>query len=605
MSTDDPRALAYNPLVPADERYDAEAELTKSTMGSGPLATALFGREDLRPIINYIEQEFAESTMLKARSGLQFPGRLSPVPSTGPRSVVLDDLSLSVHGDFFEKPENLGFDALRAMVEQTPILSSIMFTRLRQIQRFTSPSIDGGIGFEIKHKDRNHEMSEQDNQAADLLTQFVSNCGWERNARQRNKLDRDNFTGFMLKSVRDSLSMDASPIETEWKRDRSRGIDGFYAVDGTTIRLCTEHGYQGDDKIFAVQLVQGRTTCAYTHDQLIYPVRNPVADVRRGRYGQGEPELLIRVVTGFLNAMTHNMKGLDDSSIPKGLLTLAGAHSSEDIAAFKRYWAMTVKGAANAFNLPVFVTDDPAAKATFEKFGIEFNEMYFSKWMTFLTAIACAIYAISPDEINFESFSSSKSSLSGSDTVEKLADSKDRGLRPILSHYENTISDYIISEFTDDFVMRFAGLDPEDDQQKWEREKLTLTLNEMRKKDGLDPFPDAQLGDAPINPTLLSAWMQMRQAAQQQQAEQQGQDQGDFGNADDAPGGGWQQDGGGQDAGQDDPPAASDGQPGGQPAGQDSGEPEDGGDGEFGAKTSGDFGKALGALTIYAVAGDE
>ncbi len=63
--------------------------------------------------------------------------------------------------------------------------------------------------------------------------------------------------------------------------------------------------------------------------------------------------------------------------------------------------------------------------ASFERFVVEYNEMYFSKWMTFLTSIICPIFAMSPSEINFDSLTyGSSSALSGSDTSEKLVASK-------------------------------------------------------------------------------------------------------------------------------------------------------------------------------------
>jgi hypothetical protein len=217
----------------------------------------------------------------------------------------------------------------------------------------------------------------------------------------------------MAKFVRDSLTMDSAPIETEMRRDPRLGIDGFYAVDGGTIRLCTEQGYEGDDSIFAVQVVQGRISAAYNYDQLIYEPRNP-----RPRWcprlWHPRPELLIRVVTGFLNAMTLNIKGFDSNAIPKGMLHLTGDYDENDINAFKRYWNSQVKGINNAWTLPVMVSKDQESKASFEKFGEGFNEMYFSKWMTFLTSMICAIYGMSPAEINFDSFTGgSTSALSG------------------------------------------------------------------------------------------------------------------------------------------------------------------------------------------------
>ena len=72
---------------------------------------------------------------------------------------------------------------------------------------------------------------------------------------------------------------------------------------------------------------------------------------------------------------------------------------------------------------------------------------------TFLTSIICAIYGMSPAEINFDSFSGGNTSpLGGSDTAEKLAQSKDSGLRPLLAYYENIFTDYILAELGDSYV---------------------------------------------------------------------------------------------------------------------------------------------------------
>ena len=73
----------------------------------------------------------------------------------------------------------------------------------------------------------------------------------------------------------------------------------MYAIDGATIRLCTEEGYRGDDEVFALQVVQGNIRAAYTYDDLIYVPRNPRTDVMVGGYGMSETELLIQTVTGF------------------------------------------------------------------------------------------------------------------------------------------------------------------------------------------------------------------------------------------------------------------------------------------------------------------
>lgn len=466
---------------------------------------------DMLPLVEYInrnqeEQEFYKA--LRKPNIIPFPSQAVQNRKPGMQSVWLDDRQIQLLGDYYEKPSAFSFDMMRQMVDQTPILSAVIMTRVRQVKRFCRvPEGGKGPGFQIRLKNQgSQKLGKDEQQSIELLQNFFTNCGWESNPRQRLRLKRDNFSNFMSKIVRDSLVLDSSPIETEFKRDRRLGLDGFYAVDGATIRLCNEDGYRGDDELFALQVVQGNLRAAYTYDDLIYVPRNPRTDVLTGGYGMSETELLVKVVTGFLNAMTYNLKFFDSNAIPKGLLHLTGDYSNDDLNSFKRYWNAMVRGINNAWTLPVMVSKNQESKASFEKFGVDVNEIMFAKWMTFLTSIICAIYGIAPDEINFESFTAGTSSLSGSDTEEKLINSKDKGLRPLLSHFEDIFSDYIVSEFSDKYVFRWSGLDEKDEKQLWDEEKSLLTVNEARKSRNWDEVKEPW-GDAPLNQTLMPAWM--------------------------------------------------------------------------------------------------
>lgn len=477
-----------------------------------PSTTDLIPTPDVQELIDHIQDQYAEQELAKSAKIYPFPGR--PDKPIGMQSVLLDGLQVFAVGDYFERPNPVGFDMLRTMVEQTPVLNAVLLTRIRQVQRFSAPQDGGrGTGFLLTHRDRLHKLSKSEIEQTQLLSRFLSNCGWEFNPRQRKRLKRDTLSQFLAKVVRESLTYDSAPIETESKRDKKKGFDGFYAVDGSTIRLCTDEGYHGDDEIFAVQAIQGRVVTAYTHDDLIYEPRNPRADVRLAGYGMGETELLVKVVTGFLNAMTYNSKGFDDNTIPKGILHLTGAYDNRDLAAFRRYWNAMVKGINNAWTLPVMVSPDSDSKASFERIDAGFDEMHFSKWMTFLVSIICAIYGMSPAEINFDSFTAGNTSaLSGSDTTEKLAASKDSGLRPLMSYLESLLSDYLVADFSDSLVFRWSGLDGEDESQRVEIRKTVLTLNEMRSEEGYDPIKDP-IGDAPLNPSLVGPWLQLQQQA--------------------------------------------------------------------------------------------
>jgi hypothetical protein len=503
--SDEARRVAFDERAPPDERFDAQSELQKA---HAPTSIPYLG--DWKVAIDAMREDMDEQELAKAQGRAQvipFPGEDRRVASKGQKSVFLDKYQIFARGEFFEKPAPVGFEAMRTMVDQTPILAAILLTRQRQINRFCEVSEDGGMGFAIRHRDHAHEITPDEQVSVALLERFFQHCGWEGNPRQRRRLRRDSFQQFVAKLVRDTLTMDAAAIETEIKRDAARGIDGLYAVDGSTIRLCDEEGYQGDDEFFAVQVIQGQVRTAYTWNNLIYEPRNPRADIRVVGYGMSECELLIRIVTGFLNALTLNIKGFTDNAIPRGIMHLSGDYGAEDLSAFKRHWNQMVKGINNAWSLPLMVSKDMESKAEFAPIGVDFNEMYFSKWMTFLTAIACAIYGISPDEINFESFSAQKSSLSGEDTTEKLADSKDKGLRPLLGYFESIFSDHICADFDEKYVFRFVGLDPKDAEKEWEGKKLVMTVNELRAEEGMDALPGL-MGDAPLNPNLMGLYMQ-------------------------------------------------------------------------------------------------
>ena len=516
---DSAAAVAFDSRAPADERADASAQLQKAHM---PAAMSdLLPRSDIQPVIDYIRADLEDQALAKALSRsnvIPFPSKAVQGKARGMQSVYLDDIQINIRGDWFEKPGVFGFDAMRTMVDQTPILNAVLMTRIRQVQRFCRIQGADRPGFQIRLKDKDKHPDTEEKNSINLLQNFFLNCGWESKPRQRIRLKRDNFSNFMAKAVRDSLTMDSMGIETEFKRDRTLGIDGIYVVDGATIRLCSEEGYRGDDEIYALQVVQGNIRSAYTYDDLIYMPRNPRSDVLVGGYGLAETELLIRVVTGFLNAFTYNTKYFDSNAIPKGMLHLSGNYTEADMAAFKRYWNAMVKGINNSWALPVMVSKDQESKAAFENFGVEVDEMMFGKWMSFLASLICAIYGIAPDEINFESFSTGKSPLSGDDTEEKIASSKDKGLFPLLSYFDNVFSDFVVSDFGDKFEFEWTGLETEDRKQKFEEVQLCNTVNELRASRGEEKISEPW-GDAPLNPTLIGPWQAAQQASQEDYGE--------------------------------------------------------------------------------------
>lgn len=506
--------LDSTPQSHADERSLAFSELAKSFI---PTDSDLLPMDAIRDALGDI------SKSLEAEN-IPFPSVALKNNDPGMKSIILDDYRILKQGDYWEKP-GASFDVLKNIVDKTEILNAVILTRIRQQGLFCGANDSGSDkpGFCIRHIDPTHGLSKSESDTIKYITSFISNCGDEFNPRARKKLKRDSFSQFMAKTTRDSLIMDSAGIETEWTRAGGK-LSGFYAVDGATIRLCNADGYRGDLDKFALQVIDGRVSAAYGYDDLIYEPRNPRTDVQLSGYGMSETELLVKAITGFLNAMNYNLRGFDSNAIPKGMLHLIGNYDKADLDAFKRYWSNMVKGVSNSWALPVMTSADAGSKASFEKFGVEYNEMYFSKWMTFLSSLICGVYGMSPAEIHFDSFTAgSTSALGGSDTAEKLAASRDSGLRPLLAHHEALLTDYIVSEFGEQYCFRWTGLDPEDISKKFELRKMILTVDELRAEEGYDPIENG-LGEAPANPSLVTPWMQLNQPADGQEPEAKKED---------------------------------------------------------------------------------
>lgn len=510
MSTDAARSVLADPRAPADERFDAQSELEK---GYRPNQSDLIPGAAFAPVMEAIRngsigEVLGEGLTAKAGNVTQFPGKRGKKSQGGMRATRLDEMSVQVGGEYFEKPGAIDFQGLRRMVDGTPILSSVIMTRIRQMSRFCQPSEDGGLGFSIRHVDKEHEADEGEKEQMKLLTKFFQHGGWEWKPRARKKLKRDPMSTFMAKLMRDTLTFDACPFETEFTRDK-QGIDGMYAVDGATIRLCTEEGYEGDDEVFALQVVNGKVATTFDMDQLVYEVRNPRTDVTLAGYGLGETELLIRTVTALLNAISYNADFFDKNSIPKGLLQIFGDYSQEDVGAFRRHWKQMVAGVENKYGLPVMVSKDRESGAVYTPFNSGSDEMAFAKWLTFLTSIVCAVYSIDPNEIGFEGFSANKSTMSGNDTEEKLAAGRDKGFRPIASFFESIFTDFVVTDFDPDYCFRFEGLEEEDKDRAWEAKKLVCTVDEIRAEEGYKPMEDQSIGRLPVNPALIQPAMQL------------------------------------------------------------------------------------------------
>ena len=188
--------------------------------------------------------------------------------------------------------------------------------------------------------------------------------------------------------------------------------------------------------------------------------------------------------------------------------------NNEQLESFKRQWRAQVTGLTGAWKTPVLQVPS----------GIEYinvsqsnREMEFEKWMNYLINIVCAVYQIDPAEVNFPNnggvAGNGGSVFEGSNEA-KLKNSKDKGLRPLLRFIESMINKHIISEFSDEYVFNFVGIDDKTEEEQIELDmkkvKSYKTINELRAEKGLDSL--GKEGDVILDASWINYKSQMAMA---------------------------------------------------------------------------------------------
>lgn len=124
------------------------------------------------------------------------------------------------------------------------------------------------------------------------------------------------------------------------------------------------------------------------------------------------------------------------------------------------------------------------------------KDMEFSSWLEYLIKMICALFTISPEEINYTSKGTATGKSTGSTLNEgnskkdTINSSKNKGLEPVLQLIENTINDKILRYIDNDYRFEFTLGDLNAEMQKamliQAQEKAGKLLNEGRVDMGLD-----------------------------------------------------------------------------------------------------------------------
>lgn len=499
--------VAYSSDAPPDEVQDAGNMLMKAYRGEGLPAqltiTSIVGQmQRLQEAERVGDRLFAKSL------AMLYPDAAKQKARTDPWQVRVGG-----GGRYIPKP-GIPFKVLKALRGRIEVATAANMLRKRQLLRFAEPSTkDDAVGFKLRHMDDGHNLTDQERDYLAWLQKFLINGGREFDPMERKRLRREGLRTFFGKLVNDALDMDHVAVETIPLLDGVKGLDAFYVRDSASFYLGNFGNEIVDDEPFMFQLAYGQIEVPFTVEEVALFQRNLDSDIDSCGYGRSELESTVDTISNWVTAMAYTKTGLDDSAIPRGLLTVMGQFSRQEKEAFKAAWDAKVRGVQNSFGLPVlFGAPGQQATASFVQTGQPFTEMAFAKWMALQASIMGSIYGFDPVELGIESFSASgKTGLDGDNTEERVQLSRSQGLAPFLADLEGFMSSDILARFAPWVRFQFTGLTDEDRKVRQEDQKRVSTINEMRASLGMEPHPLGWFGDLPADPTLLSAEFQRLQ----------------------------------------------------------------------------------------------
>lgn len=377
-------------------------------------------------------------------------------------------------GNGYRVPTTVLSDDMMRRMARTPIMSSIIKTRVDQIASYCNWTQDESrIGWTIRVKPGRFDqyemksLSRTEMREIDFLAKFIENCG-----SNDNRYSNDNFESFLRRVSHDTLELDKLSGEISFNR---MGLPSeFMAVDGGTIRLSDtsniKDGIGFGPKYINTKAVKGYLPShvqiwknlivnTYYPWQMMWGVRNTTTDLWMNGYGYSELEVLINVVTWQLFAQQYNGLFFSQGSNPKGFFVVEGNLDPGKLREFQQMWRNTSSGISGAHKIPVF---DGSSKVNWIDMQMKNAEMQFQEWLDYLTGLACAVFRIDPTEVGLGAPKSQ--ALFGNDNTEsRIEYSKSKGLYPILRFIEHKINKYLIEPFySKKYEFKFCGIDAED-----------------------------------------------------------------------------------------------------------------------------------------------
>lgn len=401
------------------------------------------------------------------------------------------------------------------------ILNAIINTRANQVATYCEPSrfSEKGIGFQVRLKNINASPTKKQKEEMEKIEEFILNTGTTKD------VGRSNFTRFAKAVVRDTYRYDQVNFEKIFKKG-SEKLERFVIKDPSTIFKATDsEGKLIKDGYKYVQVLDNKIVAKFTDREMAFAIRNPRSDIEIAGYGYPELEIALRHFMAHENTERFNDRFFSHGGTTRGILQIKtdANQSQHALDMFKREWKNSLRGVNGSWQIPVVSAED----VKFVNMTPSARDMEFEKWLNYLINVITSLYQIDPAEINFPNnggaTGSKGASLNEGNSAQKLQASQNKGLMPLLKFIADTINEFVVAEFGEDYIFQFVGGDLTAELEKItilsEKVKIGMTVDEVREELGL---PGKVIGgDVPLSGALIQRIGQLQQFEQMEHSKTQ------------------------------------------------------------------------------------
>jgi phage portal protein BeeE len=297
---------------------------------------------------------------------------------------------------------------------------------------------------------------------------------------------RNSFRSFTEPVVEDVLVLDAGSVE---KVRNLRGqVAQLWYIDGGEIKVSKYWDGEEDEPRY-FWYPDGQVRAAWKNEDFVYVMSRPST---HRVVGLATLEILKNTIDAELNGSAYNARQVT-SAAPDGMLDLGEGVRPNQVEQFKAYWLAEIAGKGAMAIL------GGTKNAKFVPFRQSNRDMQFVEWQNYLLRKTALAFQMAAQDLN------AVTDVNRASAAVFAENTEDRGIRPLLG----LVSDYYTREIVwdegfggPDNNLKFAftvlnqkqTLDNAKVQATQTGDMPTRSVNELRKKDGLEPW-DKQFDD--------------------------------------------------------------------------------------------------------------